>query len=301
MLFHEIYGSYYQTIARAIRLAIDGRLDEKTLRRISDETAFSETALTVIPACKEQRWQLFDRNWNTPIRHVPTLPLSDLQRRWLKTITLDPRFQLFGIEVGGLDDVEPLFTQEDICVFDRYGDGDPYTDPTYIAIFRTVLTAIRRNRQLAIEYVSRKGISRSIVCRPRLLEYSEKDDKFRIIVRNGDVGSINLQRITHCTLLEKPTQNTVDRRKAPRATVMFDLVDERNALERAMLHFAHFQKTAERTDENSYRITLQYNVADETELLIRILSFGPYLKVVSPASFIEQIRDRLEAQRKLWE
>ena len=26
------------------------------------------------------------------------------------------------------DDVEPLFLPEDVCVFDRYTDGDPYED-----------------------------------------------------------------------------------------------------------------------------------------------------------------------------
>ena len=38
---------------------------------------------------------------------------------------------------------------------------------------------------------------------------------------------------------------------------------------------------------------------DEQELLIRILSFGPMLKVVEPESLVEQIRNRIEKQQNL--
>ena len=48
-----------------------------------------------------------------------------------------------------------------------------------------------------------------------------------------------------------------------------------------------------------YRIKLYYELADETELLIRVLSFGPVLKVVFPEDFRNRLRQRLENQKKL--
>ena len=54
-----------------------------------------------------------------------------------------------------------------------------------------------------------------------------------------------------------------------------DLYDTRNALERAMLHFSDLEKETERIDDKHYRVTLKYRQGDETEILIRILSFGP--------------------------
>ena len=51
------------------------------------------------------------------------------------------------------------------------------------------------------------------------------------------------------------------------------ITDERNALERAMLHFAHFEKQAERTDDGRYILRLKYYENDETEIVIRVLSF----------------------------
>ena len=47
---------------------------------------------------------------------------------------------------------------------------------------------------------------------------------------------------------------------------------------------------------NRYRLTLRYDREDETELLIRVLSFGPVLKVVSPDSFIDKVKERLRKQ-----
>ena len=81
--------------------------------------------------------------------------------------------------------------------------------------------------------------------------------------------------------------------------LVLELTDERNALERVMLHFSHLDKETERIGDNRYRITLHYEQEDETELLIRVLSFGPVLKVVFPEDFIKKLCERLEKQKKL--
>ena len=82
-------------------------------------------------------------------------------------------------------------------------------------------------------------------------------------------------------------------------TLVMELFDVRNALERAMLHFSDLEKETERIDEKHYRITLNYKQGDETELLIRILSFGPVLKVTTPETMVAQIRERLARQAML--
>ena len=66
-----------------------------------------------------------------------------------------------------------------------------------------------------------------------------------------------------------------------------------------MLHFSHLEKKTERIGDNRYRITLRYDKDDETEMLIRIIAFGPVLKVTEPASFIELIKERLIMQKNL--
>ena len=70
-------------------------------------------------------------------------------------------------------------------------------------------------------------------------------------------------------------------------------------MERVLLHFAHFEKTAERIEKNRYVVTIHYNKEDETEMVIRILSFGPVIKVTAPEHFINLIKQRLLKQKKL--
>ena len=78
---------------------------------------------------------------------------------------------------------------------------------------------------------------------------------------------------------------------------MLRISDERNALERVLLHFAHFEKRAERIDENHYLVHIKYNKSDETEMVIRILSFGPMVEVVESQEFKNLIIARLKSQK----
>ncbi|MCI8577717.1 MAG: WYL domain-containing protein, partial [Lachnospiraceae bacterium] len=65
-------------------------------------------------------------------------------------------------------------------------------------------------------------------------------------------------------------------------------------------HFASYQKTVERTqDARRYRCSIYYDVRWETELLIQVLSFGPMVKVLGPEHFLNQVKERVERQRRL--
>ena len=70
-------------------------------------------------------------------------------------------------------------------------------------------------------------------------------------------------------------------------------------MERVLLHFSHLQRETKRINENKYRITIYYDHYDETEILIRILSFGSTLRVIEPESFISRLKERIDKQRKL--
>jgi len=122
MLFHEIYGCYYNAVAEILHQAVNGELTEKGMQKIVTEKAFSESFLTVVPSLKDEKWQLLKKDLSTPIKHEPSMPLTDLQKRWLKAISLDPRVKLFDADFSFLDDVEPLFTPDDYTVFDKYND-----------------------------------------------------------------------------------------------------------------------------------------------------------------------------------
>jgi len=296
MLFHEIYGGYFNVAAEVIKEACNNTLSNKRLHEIIRAKAFDESVLE-IPAALKNDWSLLTFDMKTPIKHPPTMPLTLLQKRWMKAILGDPRIKLFGVTDEGLDDVEPLYETDTFYYFDRYSDGDPYNDEGYIDRFRMIIRAIKEKRNIRICYAGRHGNQYNDIYFPWYLEYSSKDDKFRLCATIGKNSyKINLGRIVSAELLEQPDAIQTPPKNCVH-TLTAEIINERNALERVMLHFSHLKKETMRLDNDRYHVTIHYDKDDETEMLIRILSFGPTMRVISPGSFITLIRERLAKQR----
>lgn len=300
MLFSELYGAYYNCMADILRIAVDHAPSSEEIRSVIEAKGFAESGIEIPRALREEDYKLIRKDGTTPIRKAPEMPLTDLQKRWLKAISLDPRFSLFGETIEGLEDVEPLFRPEDFDVFDKYEDGDPYSDPAYRAHFAMVLRAVREGKNLDITTVSGKGHSSRILFRPDFIEYSEKDDKFRTvgIQRGKGPRTVNIQRIRSISFCDTAIEGPIQKYRSERE-VVFELLDIRNALERVMLHFAHFEKETEHLSGKKYRVRLRYDKDDETELLIRLLSFGPMIHVTEPEDFVSLLKDRIQRQNNL--
>ena len=299
MLFSEIYGSYFNVIAAVLAEASEGCLTERRITDLVQEKAFAESALSIPAALKQEAWPLLDQDMNTVIRHSPTMPLTTLQKRWLKALLQDPRIALFNPDTTGLDDVEPLYKPDTFVFFDQYADGDPYEDENYMACFRTVLQSIREKRMLRIRFRGHTGIRHSLVCIPYRLEYSAKDDKFRLqSLGKRNMHTINIARVRSCELLDTYDPKSITLPQENYEELVMLLHDERNGLERVLLHFSHFEKETQKLDDRLYQIKLRYDKDDETELLIRVLSFGPVLEVIEPSTFVALMRKRIAVQKQ---
>ena len=322
MLFSEIYGSYYNAVARAIAEAQEGMLDADSLFGIVRELAFPESVLTVVPALEKGSWPLVKGDWTTNIRRPPTMPLSLLQKRWLKSLCADPRIRLFMDDAAlaalreSLRDVEPLFSSEDYFLYDAFCDHDDFEDEKYRENFRTAMRAIHGGKRLRMTYARRDGRTNEFTCLPCKMEYSLKDGKFRLVSlhRSHRIYS-NMARMVSCRIVEGAgsadnagiadgaTDGAGDSRISPPSaameSVILEIYDERKALERVLHAFAHFEKSCEKLGDASYRLTLSYDARDRTELVVRVLGFGPMVKVLEPASFVAEMRERIAAQMAL--
>ena len=324
MMFSELYGIYYQTAAHILDEAVSRSkagappLNTKEIREIIRQNGLGEGGLLIEDALSSQKWQLLHQDGTAPLQREPAMPLTTLEKRWMKAIAMDPRMRLFGEDLSPIlndQTIQPLFTPEDIVLFDRYDDGDPFEESQYIEHFRLILDAIKNHQLLFIEMEGRTGKKRNLITMPERLEYSEKDDKFRLIGSGRrQKDTINLGRILSCSLCDNPEvilqqanfhqswQSRSGQSLQPsKQKVELVLTDERNALERVMLHFAHYEKEAVKLDRKNYQLTITYEKDDETEILIRILSFGPMVRVTGPNRFVRLIRERLERQGNLTE
>ena len=281
-IFSEIYGCYYNIIYRL--LSDYRKISDKDISDIINEKGFGESMLFLLPKLNDDEWNLFGE-----ARPEFSMPLTDYQKAWLKTILMDKRIGLFLTDeerdgmLEKLSAVESLFEQNDIYATDIFLDGDDYENDTYRENFRSVVDAIKNHEVLDIEYSQAPGKRLRHYYIPCRIEYSIKNDCIRVYCiekkKTGKLQLINLGKIK-----------------------------ERNALERFMLQFANYKKNTSRYVEKRddgfdgsenpiYKCEILYSSDNETELLINILSFGPVVKVIGSERFLNQLRERLKMQK----
>ena len=317
-LFSEVYGCYYEVVAQILRSA---PLTRRQAEALAAERGYGESTLQLIPKLLDQNaWPLleeWDGLYHSRLDRPPALPVTALERAWLKALLDDGRVRLFLTDgqldhlAAALADVEPLYRREDFCYFDRYRDGDDWEDPGYRRRFQDLLAAIRDRRCLRLAYAPPKGRLRLADHLPLRLEYSPKDDKFRLYAAKVWHGAfqgyhtMNLSRI----LSVRPSRERLDReldvdgwRRGRRCAepLLIRVTNERNGIERFMLEFSSYEKHSEYDPETgTCTVRLWYQRSDETEVLIRLLGFGPVVRVLGPEPFVAQVRERVLRQAGL--
>lgn len=322
-LFDKVYGCYYHIMDHMLEAAGRGRLTQREMEEICRAYGFQESPLAILPRIKDGTWNLFnstqEHEYSSRLLAGPAkLPLTRLQKAWLRSLLSDPRLPLFLSDeeleetARWMEDTDPLFDSGDFYYYDRYLDGDSYDSPEYRANFRTILTALREHRALFVAYEGKKGRRLTHEVVPYQLQYSSKDDKFRLCCLKSFHGKfcqdtlLNLGRLHDCHLSQSPVPEHLEKfrfqpvQKAAEPVLM-EINGERNSLERCMLHFANYEKHTEYDEERgAWVCSIYYDMADETELLIDILSFGPVVRVLGPESFLRQIKSRVRRQHRLF-
>ncbi|MDD6400928.1 MAG: WYL domain-containing protein [Lachnospiraceae bacterium] len=321
-LFSEIYSCYYQVLRRLLNSS-----NEFNIYDISSqigENAFAESLLSIIPKITNGDWELFDVSeeintdgqLSSKLYNKSIIPLSTLEKSYLKALLIDSRIKLFLKEqqleelTDILVDVEPLFMPSMFYYYDQFAYGDPYDDKSYQSIFRDVLAACKNKQLLDVEYMSVKNNRVHHIFFPARIEYSIKNDKFRVLAIEKNKGkynkliTLNMDSIQKVTPVQESISKTIDlnqiiKNAYYKEPVTLIIKNERNALERAMLHFANYEKNTKKIDENTYECLIYYNQSIETELLIEILSFGPMIKVTGNERMLNLIKERLYKQANL--
>lgn len=316
-LFSEIYNCYYQIVDSILKKAENHPVTEREMSGICTELGFAESGLYILPKLISGEWKLLisddNLNYRSATKDHGCLPLTLLQRSWLKTLLQDARFRLFFTEEElpvleqYVEDAEILWKMEDFHYYDQFAGGDDYASMEYRKHFQTLLTAIPKKQYVTISYRSAKGHRITHHYLPLKLEYSAKNDQFRLLAIPENerhsiyIRIINLRGIMHASLLPRFDEEDLDlvrmiQKSYYKEPVRLLIHNQRNALERAMLHFANYEKKTKKIDEDTWECLIYYNNSMETELLIEVLSFGPAIQVTGPESFLAQVKKRLQKQ-----
>ena len=314
-LFSEIYNCYYQVLKSILHTK--KHTTENDLYTHIQELGYEESALFIVPKLMSGEWNLLKKEGTVFLSTINDnfyVPLTTLQTSFLKAILSDEKMQLFFDmeQINALQElfsnVTPLWFPENFYYYDRFLDKDDFSDSIYIQNFRTLVTAIKNKQHVDVLYHSRTGNRIRHWYVPCRLEYSMKNDKFRLLAlenrhnRRPRIETINLDRIESVTLLDKyekkrPSINKFIKHSYYKDPVHLIIKNKRNALERTMLQFANYEKNTKKIDDNTYECFIYYNKSVETELLIEILSFGPMVQVVGNEDFLNLIKERLRKQK----
>lgn len=315
-IFSELYGAYFRITAKVLS---EHALTDNEVRSIVAEEGFRDSGLfltgKLIPQKDDSDWGLLSRD-KAGILHPVTVSepprvLTELQKRWLRSKLDDPRICLFldDRELASLCErvakVEPLYSPEMIRYVDRYSDGDPFTDPDYRRNFRVILAALKSKSVVQIEFISSRGkriVGDFLPCK---LEYSQRDDKFRVFCSSSMKGGtvINLGRVKYARKLSRSKKGLCEldtdalRCDEP---LQIAVSSERRADERFLMEFAAYEKRTEREEGSGVvKVKLWYDKNDETEILIRLLSYGPTLEIVGPPDMRRKADERVRRQYRL--
>ncbi len=157
---------------------------------------------------------------------------------------------------------------------------------------------------MKVEYRNRYGRKRQGYFAPYRLEYTLKDDKFRLNAVRVDRGQmidysrLNLARIVKITQVPEARipegfEEYIQGHKVVEP-VEIELTNIRNGFDRCFVHLSNYERRAEYDDDKgTCNVKIYYYDFEETELLITLMSYGPILKVIGPEGFRREFVGRL--------
>ena len=262
------------------------------------------------------------------------LPLTKIEARWLLTILNNPLASLFMTEsdIKRLKEkiklapykVKPLDFN---CInyFDRYNfehkdlkgkktvNQDGRISNKDLKVLKIIKKGISEGFKLKIKYRNWRKQPIWITCAPCWIEYSIRDDLFRLwYVRNGKSGIciINIPRIEKVIELtnmkydikeQSMLLESIYKESMQEIQVEF-FQGDRNILDRILTEFSLWEKKCVFDSVSKYyRMTLYYSKMDESEIMMRLLSYGPFIRVVADDDnyVLSEVRNRIVKQYKL--
>ena len=311
-LFSPLYSTYYFAIRNILETYIRSKkqpLSNEIIAKLIEASAYIEAPgeLADLIFNRSETTTIFRESKDgvsSPINHIPDFPLTTIELRFIAAILKDNRIKMFmspevieGLQEA-LKDVKPLWETDDIKYFDQNKDGDDFDNKNYVILFQTILNAINHKKYIRLIY-GRKNISD--IFTPTHLDYSQKDNAFRLFVKELKYP-INLENIKSVEITEeKPVKGEASTAYKSLKVEIYDDTSRQYHFNRAIRTFSYFKKTCKKTDkENTYELTVDYDTSDVSEIVIKILMFGPNMKVLEPREVIEKVTSKILRQKNLF-
>jgi len=241
------------------------------------------------------------------------VPLSVLEIRWLKTVLEADKIDLFftAQEKAALgsflaQEAAPKLPMDRAVFFDRYlvPEKDAHA---CAAALRAVLAGIYGQKTLRLTYHKMRGGVLRGAFNPIAVEYSKRNDRFQVYVQalpTEEILTLNLERIREIQVTaqnfdQESAQEALEAYRGQNwASVEVEFYDVRNLADRILTEFSPWKKRcAYEPETQKYTLTIFYQKADETDLVIRLLGYGAGIRITqADHPILLEIQSRMARQ-----
>ncbi len=318
-LFNELHSKYYTLVNHILSSISEEGADISTLRKIITTEGFLETPTVLLPLLTSQTDEGYhllhkeNTTYYSVLQNPPITFLTQTQKSWLKTLTLDPKIHLFLDEdelyqlKKVLRNVEPLFLPETIHPIHQASLDTDFTNQDYIHLFRSISNYLHHHEYMKISYTNEESECITTTVAGYKLEYRMTQDSFHLIgvsenpILSHTVIRINLRTITAITPMNNyfdPTQiEGIVKAYKCKEPIFFELSNERKGFDRAFMHLSNYERITEFNEEtHTCLVQLFYYPFDEEELINILISFGPIIKILGPTHIKNQFKERIKKQ-----
>ena len=295
-IFNEIFNLDYEKAGNCIIQHLKGNDNQ------SDELFKNDFDLTTV--------DVFELKDNSINNFYDLLPLTKIEIQWLKYCVNNSKAKLF-LEENQLSKLKEIFTVEEndlpissINYYDKFKSHNEIADTEiYIDNFKKIVKAFTDEKSVKINY---KSVNNSAVTRLvniGLIEYSNKDDKFRIYCKKEKSVSVyNLERINSVEILsdsynrnsaEKNIKNYILNQ---RKEITLEFTNVKNIPDRLLTEFTPWEKLCTRLDDR-YNVTIKYDKQDSLEIVTRLLPYGKNIKILNDTGNVKsELENRIKKQ-----
>ena len=187
-------------------------------------------------------------------------------------------------------------------------DKDEIT-PKMSNVFRFVKNAIMQEMDINLTFISSKNYYTHKKVAPYKIEYSMQDQKMRLIAveyRNGEpkrIIRIKLASIVGYRMVERVKKIDFKyylQEEVLKEPLIIEVYPILNGIERVFIELSNYKREAFYDKERNLSIMkIYYEKVDEMDLVLKMLSFGKVVKILSDGFIKEEVLRRINKQKEL--
>ncbi|WP_297417821.1 WYL domain-containing protein [Clostridium sp.] len=326
-LFHEYKNKYFHLVFRILNLSKNGLYKDEIIRLIEkeeyDEKIIGKDFKTFEGMLLNQYSKIDNFNflekrdgkYYSILNNEDSVPLkvrfSKLEKSWLNGMIKEPVVQaLFG--KGTIEKLEAALidvkdgSNEVIELTNKMKNDFDVDLEKLSKDFYTILEGIINEKPIIYSNVDKNGNEyNNQLALPIRIEYSLKDDKFRaslysleekrsIMVNLHTLKEVKIAQNVNSKVKREDVLKKLKEKKYSEIPITIELEDIRGAMERCFMSFSSFERNSRTISENKYEIDIYYYTFEEDEVIRKIMSLGPYVKVKSPDRVKDIVIDKIK-------